>query len=153
MYKCEDSEGMITYTELPCAEERLTYLKKIVYFEEKQTAARAAKVLDPKVDYLDKVSKMAECAGLHFSHHDSISDSDKLMRLQATRQLRQNHSKYDISEDRFVLLFSEGFKKGMQIESDDDEFIRHKKFCSVLAKTETLRHDIQQPENYQLVEN
>ena len=81
MYKCEDSEGMITYTELPCAEERLTYLKKIVYFEEKQTAARAPKVPDPKVDYLDKVSKMAECAGLHFSHHDSISDSDKTLKM------------------------------------------------------------------------
>jgi hypothetical protein len=157
MYKCQDYEGYVTYTELPCAEESLSFVKKIEPLENKKTVSKAVTqpviAKDPKVDYLDKVTSLAECAGMYFSHDDAISELDKRLRLHATKKLRNSHQQFGISEDRFVLIFSESFKKGMQIELTDTALKQNQAYCSMLSKTELNRHFLEENTPYQLVDN
>lgn len=154
MYKCQDYEGYVTYTELPCAEESLSFVKKIEPLDNKKQIAQPVLLdIDPTEDYLDKVTSLAECAGIYFSYDDAISEPDKRLRLRATKKLRNSHQQYGISEDRFVLIFSESFKKGMQVELSDTDLKRNQAYCSMLSKTELNRHFLQESLPYQLVDN
>ena len=161
MYKCEDVEGSVTYTELPCAEERLTFIKKIEIFEEDKPGQNPdqnpdqnlAVFVDPTEDYLSKISSLAECAGMYFSNHDEVTEYEKRLRLHATKKLRNSHEEFDISEDKFVLLFSEGFKKGMQKQLAENEFSKNRSYCSILAKTELNHRTFEENQPFQLVGN
>ena len=157
MYKCEDVEGSITYTELPCAEERLTFIKKIDIFEEDKPSQNPEQTptvfVDPTEDYLSKIASLAECAGMYFSNNDEVNEYEKRLRLHATKKLRNSRQEFGISEDKFVLLFSEGFKKGMLKQLAENQFSKNKSYCSILAKTELNHLPLEETQPLQLVGN
>lgn len=110
IYKCEDFDGRIRYSEEPC-----TSLEKQLSIRVPQEPVLPATTLQqqPKAlnleDYLKQIYQLGQCSGHAFARPDLYSEADRQQRSHALRVLRQQRQRYAISETRFASQHNAGF--------------------------------------------